>query len=80
MRWYLQNLILQVTLIRKAAAIKQQYNFDPVFEFNQADYSQQLHLSDGTLYVEASTIGKISAALKSGYAVYGEGCNGRDQI
>ncbi len=51
--------------------------FAPVFEFRQADFPQHLHLNDGTLYVEASTIGKIKAALEAGYAVYGEGCNGR---
>jgi|SRR6056297_1811500 len=57
--------------------MEQKYKFTPVFEFNQANFPQKLHLSDGTLYIEASTIGKITAALKAGYAVYGEGCNGR---
>ena len=56
---------------------KEDLELKPVLEFRQADFPQQLHLSDGTLYVEAFTIDKIVAALEAGYAVYGEGCNGR---
>lgn len=57
--------------------MEQKTDFGPVFKFNQSDFPQQLHLSDGTPYIEASTIGEIKAALEAGYAVYGEGCDGR---
>lgn len=51
--------------------------FGRVRQFHQRDFPMPLRLPEGSLYVEGSTIKEIEAALDSGYAVYGEGCNGR---
>ena len=51
--------------------------FGPVYEFKQGDFPQRLQLPEGMPYVELSTLGRIEAALKAEYAVYGEGCDGR---
>jgi hypothetical protein len=51
--------------------------FGPVYRFRQAEYTHRLHIEEDTPYVEASTVAKIREALEAGYAVYGEGCDGR---
>jgi len=51
--------------------------FGEVHEFNQGNYPQQLHVPKGMKYVEVTTIEDITAALSEGFAVYGEGCNGK---
>ena len=51
--------------------------FGPVYRFHHGDFAVDLRMSEGAPYVEASTIEKIASALEAGYAVYGEGCDGR---
>ena len=48
-----------------------------VHVFRQADFAISLRLPEGTPYVSGSTIEDIQASLERGYAVYGEGCDGK---
>ena len=48
-----------------------------VLVFRQADFATTLRLPEGTPYVSGSTIEDIQASLERGYAVYGEGCDGK---
>lgn len=45
--------------------------------FSQKNFATKLRVPEGVPYVERSTIPEIRAALQEGYAVYGEGCDGR---
>ncbi|MFW5747234.1 MAG: hypothetical protein ACOCX6_00400 [bacterium] len=48
-----------------------------IHEFHGADYAVELRVPEGYKYVEESTIEEIREALEEGYAVYGEGCDGK---
>jgi hypothetical protein len=48
-----------------------------IHEFHGADYAVKLRVPEGHEYVEASTIEEIREALDEGYAVFGEGCDGK---
>jgi hypothetical protein len=45
--------------------------------FSRKNFATKLRVPEGTPYVEGSTIEQIKAAIRAGYAVYGEGCDGR---
>ena len=45
--------------------------------FHGADYAVELRVPEGHRYVEESTIEEIRDALEEGYAVFGEGCDGK---
>jgi hypothetical protein len=51
--------------------------FGEVHEFHQGNYPQKLHVPEGMKYVEVTTVEDITAALREGLAVYGEGCKGK---
>lgn len=48
-----------------------------VHRFHGADYAVNLRVPEGYKYVEESTIEEIKEALEKGYAVFGEGCDGK---
>ena len=48
-----------------------------IHEFHNADYAVELRVPEGHQYVEESTIEEIREALEAGYAVFGEGCDGK---
>lgn len=56
---------------------KRKDNEREIYEFHNADYAVELRVPEGHRYVEESTIEEIRNALEEGYAVYGEGCDGK---
>lgn len=45
--------------------------------FSQAHFAQKLGVPEGITYVDGSTIEDISASLREGLAVFGQGCDGK---
>lgn len=54
-----------------------EHDLGAIKRFNPRDFTQDLRLREGTAYVEGSTIEHARRALRAGYAVYAEGCDGR---
>jgi len=48
-----------------------------VRRFNQGEYTIPLRVPDGMPYKLGTTSEQIKAALEEGFAVFGEGCDGR---
>lgn len=45
--------------------------------FSRKNFAAKLRVPEGMPYVEGGTISEIVKALDAGYAVYGEGCDGK---